>query len=343
MSRKDSKGMFANVLVGLADEVSTPSPATSPSPHLLKVAAGVRQLQERGELADKLLRNADHIIELDVDAVLPSQIRDRFDGAYEAERLQDLVESMREHGQTTPGLVRPVGGEGGKFQIVFGRRRLAAAKLLGVKFRAIVRDLSDEQAIVIQGEENANRDDLSFIEKCVFALSQEEAGFKREVICASLATGKSHVSEMLQIARSFPKVVLAGIGAAPETGRRRWAQLAERWSANADAAGIAERILAEPGLQPLSSDNRFAAVLNAVSPVKKASASASAADRVQEVVSKGLTLAVVNYAKAGTRLTFTKAVPDDFVKYLLHRIEGLHEEYLGESQKAQNQSKRETR
>ncbi|MEF0943850.1 plasmid partitioning protein RepB [Rhizobium sp. BR 362] len=341
MSRKDSKGMFANVLVGLAEEASTPSAPASPSPHLLKVAAGVRQLQERGELADKLLRNADHIIELDVDTVLPSQIRDRFDGAYEADRLQDLVESMREHGQTTPGLVRPVDGEGGKFQIVFGRRRLAAAKLLGVKFRAIVRDLSDEQAIVIQGEENANRDDLSFIEKCVFALSQEEAGFKREVICASLATGKSHVSEMLQIARSFPKAVLADIGAAPETGRRRWAQLAERWSANADATEIAKRILAEPDLPPLSSDNRFAVVLNAVSPAKEASP--RAADRVQEVVSKGLTLAVVNYAKAGTRLTFTKAVPDDFVKYLLHRIEGLHEEYLGQSQKAQNQSKRETR
>ncbi|WFU12005.1 plasmid partitioning protein RepB (plasmid) [Rhizobium sp. CB3090] len=335
MSRKDSKGMFANVLVGLTEETSTPPHATSPSPHLLKVAAGVRQLQERGELADKLLRNADHIIELDVDAVLPSQIRDRFDGAYEADRLQDLVESMREHGQTTPGLVRPISGEGGKFQIVFGRRRLAAAKLLGVKFRAIVRDLSDEQAIVIQGEENANRDDLSFIEKCVFALSQEEAGFKREVICASLATGKSHVSEMLQIARSFPKNVLAVIGAAPETGRRRWAQLAERWSANADAAGIAERILREQDVQPLSSDNRFAAVLTALSTAKKTSP--ATADRVQEVVSKGLTLAVVNYAKTGTKLTFTKAVPDDFVKYLLHRIEGLHEEYLGETQKAQHQ------
>ncbi|MFS8054199.1 plasmid partitioning protein RepB [Rhizobium sp. BR 317] len=341
MSRKDSKGMFANVLVGLAEEASTPPLATSPSPHLLKVAAGVRQLQERGELADKLLRNADHIIELDVDAVLPSQIRDRFDGAYETDRLQDLVESMREHGQTTPGLVRPISGEGGKFQIVFGRRRLAAAKLLGIKFRAIVRDLSDEQAIVIQGEENANRDDLSFIEKCVFALSQEEAGFKREVICASLATGKSHISEMLQIARSFPKAVLAGIGAAPETGRRRWAQLAERWSANADARGIAERILTGSDVQPLSSDNRFAAVLNAVSTAKEASP--AAVDHVQEVVSKGLTLAVVNYAKAGTKLTFTKAVPDDFVKYLLHRIEGLHEEYLGETQKAQDQSKRETR
>ena len=41
MSRKDSKGMFANVLVGLAEEASTPPLATSPSPHLLKVAAGV--------------------------------------------------------------------------------------------------------------------------------------------------------------------------------------------------------------------------------------------------------------------------------------------------------------
>lgn len=338
MSRKDSKGMFANVLVGLGqDTASTPTPTTSPSPHLLKVAAGVRQLQERGELADKLLQGADHIIQLDVDTVLPSHIRDRFDGAYDADRLQDLVQSMREHGQTTPGLVRPMPGEGGRFQIVFGRRRLAAAKLLGVKFRAIVRDLTDEQAIVIQGEENANRDDLSFIEKCVFALSQEEVGFKREVICSSLATGKSHVSEMLQIAKVFPKTVLTRIGAAPETGRRRWAQLAERWSANAKAETVTERVLEELTVQSLSSDDRFAAVLNAVS--KAENAPVAPADRA-EVVSKGMTLAIVNYAKAGTKLTFTKAVPDDFVNYLLRRMEGLHEEYLDQSHQApQNKTK----
>jgi ParB family chromosome partitioning protein len=339
MSRKDSKGMFANVLVGLGqDTPSVPTATTSPSPHLLKVAAGVRQLQERGELADKLLQGADHIIQLDVDAVLPSSIRDRFDGAYDADRLQDLVQSMREHGQTTPGLVRPMPGEGGRFQIVFGRRRLAAAKLLGIKFRAIVRDLTDEQAIVIQGEENANRDDLSFIEKCVFALSQEEAGFKREVICSSLATGKSHVSEMLQIAKVFPKAILTRIGSAPETGRRRWAQLAERWSANAKAQAVTDQLLEELTVQSLSSDERFAAVLNAVS--KAENAPAAPADRAQEVVSKGMTLAVVNYARAGTKLTFTKAVPDDFVNYLLRRMEGLHEEYLDQSQQtAQNTTK----
>ncbi|MDE1992928.1 MAG: plasmid partitioning protein RepB [Rhizobiaceae bacterium] len=333
MSRKDSKGMFANLLVGPAQTVpAAPLPAPSSSPHLLKVAASVRQLQERGELADKLLSGADHIIELDVDAVAPSHIPDRFDGAYEPDKLQELVQSMREHGQTTPGMVRPVNGASGKFQIVFGRRRLAAAKLLGIKFKAIVRDLTDEQAIVIQGEENANRDDLSFIEKCVFALSQEQAGFKREVICASLATGKSHVSEMLQLAKAFPRPVLERIGAAPETGRRRWAQLAEHWSAKKDAAQLAEKAFAASVGRQLSSDDRFAAVLAALS--KNDGASAVTPEHTQDVMSKGLILARVNYAKAGTKLTFTKSVPDDFVSYLLGRIENLHEEYLAESREA---------
>ena len=135
MSRKDSKGMFANLLVGPGQGAPAASlPSSSSSPHLLKVAASVRQLQERGELADKLLSGADHIIELDVDAVAPSHIPDRFDGAYEPDKLQELVQSMQEHGQTTPGMVRPINGQNGKFQIVFGRRRLAAAKLLGIKF-----------------------------------------------------------------------------------------------------------------------------------------------------------------------------------------------------------------
>ncbi len=141
MSRKDSKGMPANVLVGLGQEAASVAPlATSASPHLLKVAAGVRQLQERGELADKLLQGADHIIELDVDAVLPSHIRDRFDGAYDADRLQDLLQSMREHGQTTPGMVRPFGGEGASF-----RSSSVDAVLLPQSFSAS----SSEQSSVI--------------------------------------------------------------------------------------------------------------------------------------------------------------------------------------------------
>lgn len=189
MSRKDSRGMFAAVL-GKLDEEATTEQATarSASPHLMKVAAGVRHMQERSELAERLLKNADQIVELEPELILPSTIDDRFDSAYDDAAIAEIVASIEERGQIVPGLVRPLENEPGKFQIVYGRRRLAAAKQLGIKFKTAIRSLSDEEAVIFQGEENTAREDLSFIEKCLFAVAQDEAGFKRETICASLST-----------------------------------------------------------------------------------------------------------------------------------------------------------
>ena len=84
MSRKDSRGMFANVLGNLEQ----PAPSVVPvagrntSPHLMKVAAGVRQIQEKGEALDQILKEGNHIIDVDPSDVAPSDIPDRFDGAY---------------------------------------------------------------------------------------------------------------------------------------------------------------------------------------------------------------------------------------------------------------------
>jgi ParB family transcriptional regulator, chromosome partitioning protein len=260
MSRKDSKGMFAAVLGQLDnDEVAIQQPTTTPrssSPHLLKVAAGVRQMQERSDLADKLLKDGDQIVELDPDTVLPSTIHDRYEGAYDAAAISEIVESIRERGQIVPGLVRPSPVTPGAFQIVYGRRRLAAAKRLGIKFKAAVRELSDEQAVVFQGEENTARQDLSFIEKCSFAVAQQEAGYKRETICASLSTGKSHVSEMIKIGTSIHKEILHAIGAAPGIGRGRWEDLARRYVIEGNAAK-AYGFVRKGRFLEASSDDRF--------------------------------------------------------------------------------------
>lgn len=324
MSRKDSRGMFANVL-GQLDQPSEQMPSTrTRSPHLMKVAAGVRQIQEKGEALDQLLKEGEHIIEVAADEVAPSSIPDRFDGAYERAAIEELIISMKERGQIVPGLIRPMRGGDKLYQIVFGRRRLAAAKALGIKFRAILRDLTDDEAIVFQGEENANRNDLSFIEKCAFALSQELAGYRREVICASLATGKSHVSEMLRIAASVPREILLQIGAAPEIGRRRWISFAEEFATHPDAPERIRQALAE--LNTSDSNQRFQTAQSTL----KASRSAPQAVpvRSQEIRSNGFLLATVSYPSSGPRLSFTKAVPTEFVEFLNNRMEALHREFV---------------
>ena len=317
--------MFANVL-GSLDQSTQPvqAPVRTPSPHLMKVAAGVRQIQEKGEALDQILKDGDHIVEVDPDDVAPSAIPDRFDGAYEAHAIDELLASMKERGQIVPGLIRPQRGKAKPYQIVYGRRRLAAAKALGVKFRAIMRDLTDDEAIVYQGEENTNRNDLSFIEKCAFALSQEQAGFRREIICASLVTGKSHVSEMLRIASALPRNILSLIGAAPEIGRRRWVAFEEAFSPLPDATERVGNALASH--EGKDSNERFQIAHAALSAPTEPTQQNSA--RVQEIRANGFLLATASYPSSGARLSFTKSVPAEFVEFLNSRMEALHSEFV---------------
>jgi len=329
MSRKDSRGMFANVLGQLEQPAAAPVAKPTTSPHLLKVAAGVRQIQEKGAVLDRLLKDGDHIVEVDPDDVAPSSIPDRFDGAYDDAAIDEIATSIRERGQIVPGLIRPHKGDGAPYQIVFGRRRLAAVKTLGLKFRAIVRELSDEEAIVFQGEENANRNDLSFIEKCAFALSQEQAGYRRDVICASLATGKSHVSEMLRIATAIPRDVLLAIGSSPEIGRRRWIDFAEAFAKCEDGVVRVKHSLGQDNAA--AGKDRFAIALGAL---KAEAAAAAVPSAVTEIRANGFLLATVSYAKTGPKISFTKAVPASFVDFLNDRMEALHSEFVQSAQRS---------
>ncbi|NVD42869.1 plasmid partitioning protein RepB [Ensifer sp. HO-A22] len=325
MSRKDSKGLFANVLGQLDGAVDRGGVQRSTSPHLMKVAAGVRQIQERSELADRLLRDGGQVIEIEPADILDSAIPDRFGSAYEAGNLAELMQSMREHGQSTPGLVRSVDGNVKSFQIVFGRRRLAAAKLLGIKFKAIARDLSDEEAIVLQGEENSNRNDLSFIERCLFAQSQEAAGYGRDIICKSLSTSKSHVSEMIRLATALPREVVQEIGPAPEVGRRRWVDFEAKWSAHAAPFEAAKKVLGKDETRRGDSNARFARVLEALSGERDP---ALLSVEAVQLVAHGLVLGQVSHGKSGSKLAFNKAVPNGFVEYVATQIETLHDQFM---------------
>lgn len=323
MSRKDSKGMFANVLGQMqapaSPVVSAPVP-NSQSPHLKKVADGIRQMQERGEILDRLLKEGDRIAEIDVDDIAQSAIQDRFEGAYDDSAMAEMLESMRQQGQIVPGLVRPTSDGSKPFQIVYGRRRLAAARALGLKFRAIVKDLNDEQAIIYQGEENTNRDDLTFIEKCTFALAQQQAGFNRDVICASLSTGKSHISEMIRIATTVPGDILRLIGRSPDTGRRRWMEFIEHWSQSDEADRQVRSALA----YVKDGSDRFTLALNALKNKKPAENS----QPNRAIQASGLIIGTLAHSRSGSKISFNKSVSAEFAEFISEQLPQLHEQYM---------------
>ena len=116
--------------------------------------------------------------DLDPDFVDASLIDDRLvaddDGDFKA-----LCDSIALRGQKTPILVRPHPEIIGRFQVAYGHRRLLAAKVLARRVQAIIRPMSDAELVVAQGIENAQRKNLSFIERATFARKLEDAGFDR--------------------------------------------------------------------------------------------------------------------------------------------------------------------
>lgn len=94
--------------------------------------------------------------------------------------LQELQESIDQHGMLQPVVVRP---NGSGFEIVAGERRLRAARNLGLDWiPAVVRNATDEEMQTLALVENLQREDLNAMEKTRalhammqnFALTQED-------------------------------------------------------------------------------------------------------------------------------------------------------------------------
>lgn len=187
--------------------------------------------------------------------------KDRLD--FTDEDVADLAESIRVHGQQVPIMVRPVAERPGYYRIVYGRRRLRALSKLGQPAKALIRSLSDEQAILAQGQENSQRLDPSFIEKALFVNELAASGYDGAVIMDALAIDKPMLSRMSKVATTLPETVIRAIGPAHGIGRRRWEELANMirdHDADLEKAG-AEAL---ENSEEADSDARFLLVFEAV-------------------------------------------------------------------------------
>ena len=194
------------------------------------------------------------MVDVPTDLIDMAGIDDRLDD--DADGIEALAESIRQYGQQVPVLLRHSSDTEGRYEVVYGRRRVRALKRLDQPVRAMLRELSDRDLIMAQGQENAARRDLSFIEKARFAQQMARQGFERAVICDALHIDKTVVSRMLTVAESVPEPLVHAIGAAPSAGRDRWLALARRIEGQNPRSLIAAANGAD-------SDARFAAVYEA--------------------------------------------------------------------------------
>jgi ParB family transcriptional regulator, chromosome partitioning protein len=134
----------------------------------------------------------------------PYQPRTRFEEA----GLQELADSMRVSGILQPVTVRAL--EGGRYQLVAGERRWLAAQRAGkATVPAIVRQLSNEQAMEIAIVENLQREDLNPVEQArAYERLSREFGLTQEQMAQRTGKERSSVANFLRLLK-LPAPVLS--------------------------------------------------------------------------------------------------------------------------------------
>lgn len=266
------------------------------------------------------------------DEIMESRFSDRLDVE---EGLEDLVSSIERSGQQLPVLLRraPRGAPEGKlFEVIYGRRRIAACRKLGRAVRAHVTDFDDREALVAQGLENAARLENSFIERARFAAQLEAAGYQTADICETLGVDGSGLSRMRAVIRSVPEELIQAIGPAHQSGRRPWLRLGE-------ILGTGDAVAPPEAISMIEiqkgSDERLAGLVARLesgrkSPQKKP----RQGPRQREISGKRLSLAI-DQRRMTVKVTDKRA--RDFLPWLDERMDELYSEWLENNKQSSEQ------
>ena len=158
---------------------------------------------------------------LDIQDIEPDPAQART--IFEADRLRELSDSIREFGVLSPLLVRKCGGG---FRLIAGERRLRAAAMAGLSHvPCIISSASGERAAYISLVENLQRRDLDCFEEAE-GLSRliHTYGMTQEEVAAKIGKSQSAVANKLRLLRLDPDCI-AAIRAAGLTERHARAML----------------------------------------------------------------------------------------------------------------------
>ena len=263
MARKD-------ILLGITNAESV-KPERSVTSGYATRGASRSMLSSIGELAAQAAKaerliEGETIVDLDTALIDGSFVSDRMENDDEA--FNELVQAMRERGQDSPILVRSHPIKPGRYQIVFGHRRVRAAVQLRIPVRAVVKDLHDRDHVIAQGQENSARANLSFIERAVFADSLQNLGYDKDTVLSALSIDAPMLTRMNSVVKRIPPAVVQAIGPAKGVGRDKWLELTSLLEKPANAAA-AIQLIETPSFVQSDKKLRFDFIFSALSSSKK--------------------------------------------------------------------------
>lgn len=131
-----------------------------------------------------------------VDSISPNPLQPR--KRFKEESLEELAESLKEHGVVQPVIVRP---SGTGYELLVGERRWRAAQKAGIKaIPAVIREAEASQCLEVALVENLHRDDLNGIEEATaYRQLMEDFGLTQEEISQKVGKSRSAVANSLRL------------------------------------------------------------------------------------------------------------------------------------------------
>src|SRR6184192_4662038 len=152
---------------------------------------------------EEVVELGERVRQIDLASITPSPLQPRKDFGREA--LQELIDSIRQHGIIQPLIVRQVGT---RFELIAGERRWRAAQEIGLtEAPVIIRSASDLEVLEISLIENLQRADLNPIEEAQgYARLANEFGMRQEDIALKVGRSRAAVANALRLLDLHPQV-----------------------------------------------------------------------------------------------------------------------------------------
>ena len=118
---------------------------------------------------------------------------------FEETELQDLADSIKEHGVIQPIILRKTDDD--FYEIIAGERRFRASKIVNLtEIPAIVRKFSDNDALEIAIIENVQRSDLSPTEEARgYQRLMKEFAYTQEIVAKKVGKSRAHIANLLRL------------------------------------------------------------------------------------------------------------------------------------------------
>jgi len=156
--------------------------------------------EETGKKASGQKESSDEntIQYIDINQIKPNENQPR--KSFDPEKLEELSHSILEHGVIQPVVLRkPEKGKG--YELVAGERRWRAARMAGLKtVPALVRELTEEQNMLLSIIENMQREDLNSMEEAE-AVHQMMKTFRftQEEVSKSLGKSRPYIANLVRL------------------------------------------------------------------------------------------------------------------------------------------------